>query len=128
MPTHVCVGVSAAERQNPQELLVTVRLTILNPPRFQDHDDLVSTLDYDALIGFVRTTLPARGPFVLIETVADVVASAALELSPRVAEVAVTVAKPTVLKGAGLISVGLTRHASTARLTLGLRATEAAHP
>lgn len=80
------------------------------------------------LLGFVRTTLPARGPFVLIETVADVVASAALELSPRVAEVAVTVAKPTVLKGAGLISVGLTRHASTARLTLGLRATEAAHP
>lgn len=107
---------------------MSLRLTILNPPRFQDHDDLHDTLDYDALIGFIRSGLPARGPFVLIETVADVVVAAALELSPRVAEATVTVAKPAVLKGAGLVSVGLTRHASTARLTLGLRAAEGAHP
>lgn len=114
VPVRLRLGVPDAERAEAQTILVCVSLDLFDPPAFPRSDRLVDTIDYDAIIGFLREDLPARGDIHLIETVADLVATYVLGLSPRIAFVDVTVKKPSVLDGQGLVSVSLRRHADKA--------------
>lgn len=112
VPTQLRLGVSAAERAAPQAILVSVTAELAEGPR---EDTLESTVDYDALIGFVRDGLPSAGPVLLIETVAQRVAQAALALSPEIAAVTVEVKKPSVLAASGgMVSVRLRQVRSAA--------------
>lgn len=103
----VRVGVPDPERAAPQQVLISVAMGLDDPPDYQSNDRIGATLDYDRIIGFIREDLiePAH----LIETLADRVAAHCLSLSKRAAWVEVTVKKPSVLQGDGLVSVTLRR-------------------
>ncbi len=103
----VKVGVPDPERAKPQEVRVSVALALDAPPDFTREDRLHQTVDYDRIIGFIHRDLDQ--PAHLIETLADRVARHCLSLSSRALWVEVTVKKPSVLQGDGLVSVTLRR-------------------
>lgn len=107
--TRVHVGVSAEERATRQPLIVSTALHLEAGNSFQDRDSLAQTIDYDAIIGFIRDGLPALAPTQLIETVAERVVAFAFALSPTIGAVEVWVAKPGVLGADGQVSIVLTR-------------------
>jgi dihydroneopterin aldolase len=107
--TRVHVGVSEAERAQKQALVISAALHLPAGPSFEGRDRLEQTIDYDALIGFVRERLPALAPMQLIETVADRVAAFAFTLSPAIEAVEVKIVKPAVMGAHGAVSVSLTR-------------------
>lgn len=101
------LGVSDSERAAPQDVLVSIALTLARVPLARD--DLAHTIDYDHIIGFVQEALPAMPPVKLLETTAERIASFCLSLSADALEVEVIVKKPSVLKGNGLVSILLRR-------------------
>lgn len=103
----VRVGVPAPERATPQEVRISVTLTLADPPAYAEHDRIGATVDYDRILHFIRDDLGA--PAHLIETLADRVAGHCLSLSERALWVEVTVKKPSVLSGDGLVSVSIRR-------------------
>lgn len=123
IPVRLSLGVPDAERARLQDVLVSLSLTVEAPPS-PTRDDLAQTIDYDAVIHFLRDGLPAEGPMHLIETVADRIAAYVLSLSARIDAVDVTVKKPSVLAAPAMVSVSLTRHADPARRRHGLTIAE----
>ncbi len=109
LPTRLHVGVSEAERTHKQVLVVSTALHLTAGPSFEGRDQLGETIDYDAIIGFVRDRLPQLGPAQLIETVADRVAAFAFTVSERIDAVDVWIVKPAVLGAEGAVSVSLSR-------------------
>lgn len=103
----VRVGVPAPERASPQEVRICVALALADPPDYVAHDRIGATIDYDRIIHFIRDDLGA--PAHLIETLADRVAGHCLSLSERARWVEVTVKKPSVLSGDGMVSVCIRR-------------------
>jgi dihydroneopterin aldolase len=90
LKTRCHIGVPDEERALPQELLVSVKLSVTTPFHAMA-DDLARTLDYAALAGEIQRLAAAR-PRRLIETLAADVAALGLE-SAGVAAVEVTVEK-----------------------------------
>lgn len=103
----VRVGVPEPERANPQEVRISVTMALSDPPAYPAHDRIGATVDYDRILHFIRDDLGA--PAHLIETLADRVAGHCLSLSERARWVEVTVKKPSVLSGDGLVSVTIRR-------------------
>lgn len=103
----VRVGVPDPERANPQEVRISVSMGLADPPNFVAHDRIGATLDYDRILHFIRDDLGA--PAHLIETLADRVAGHCLSLSDRALWVEVTVKKPSVLSGDGMVAVSIRR-------------------
>jgi len=110
--TRVHVGVSQAERAHKQALVISTALHLAPGPSYEGNDSLAHTIDYDAIIGFVRDTLPQMQPTQLIETVADRVAAFAFSLSTRIKAVEVRIVKPAVMGAEGAVSVSLLRNRS----------------
>jgi len=96
------------ERAHPQEVRISVVLGLTAPPAFAGGEDRIgATIDYDRIINFIREDL---GPAAhLIETLADRVAGHCLSLSARARWVDVTVKKPSVLSGDGMVAVTIRR-------------------
>ncbi len=103
----VRVGVPDPERARPQEVRISVALGLAEPPLYAEHDRIAATVDYDRILHFIRDDLGA--PAHLIETLADRVAGHCLSLSPRALWVEVTVKKPSVLSGDGVVAVTIRR-------------------
>jgi dihydroneopterin aldolase len=103
----VRVGVPEPERAQPQEVRVSVAMALSQPAHFSNNDRIGATVDYDRILRFIHRDLGE--PAHLIETLADRVAVHCLELSPRALWVEVSVKKPSVLSGEGLVSVTLRR-------------------
>ena len=103
----VRVGVPEPERATPQEVRVSVTMALDDPPDYTRNDRIGATLDYDRIIHFIRDDLGA--PAHLIETLADRVAGHCLSLSDRARWVEVTVKKPSVLSGDGMVAVSIRR-------------------
>lgn len=103
----VRVGVPAPERAAPQEVRISVAMALSEPPNYTKTDRIGATVDYDRIIHFIRDDLGA--PAHLIETLADRVAMHCLSLSPRARWVEVTVKKPSVLSGDGMVAVTIRR-------------------
>ena len=103
----VRVGVPDPERASPQEVRICVVMALTEPPHFPSHDRIIATVDYDRIIHFIRDDLGA--PAHLIETLADRVAGHCLSLSDRARWVEVTVKKPSVLSGDGMVAVTVRR-------------------
>ena len=103
----VQVGVPDPERANPQEVRISVALALDEPPHYPSNDRIGATVDYDRILHFIRDDLGA--PAHLIETLADRVAGHCLSLSERARWVEVTVKKPSVLSGDGLVAVTIRR-------------------
>ncbi len=103
----VRVGVPDPERANPQEVRISVAMALGDIPRFTEEDRIGATVDYDRILHFIRDDLGA--PAHLIETLADRVAGHCLSLSERALWVEVTVKKPSVLSGDGLVAVMIRR-------------------
>ncbi len=106
----VRVGVPDPERAVPQEVRICVALALGALPDFPSHDRIGATVDYDRIIHFIRDDLGE--PAHLIETLADRVAGHCLSLSERALWVEVTVKKPSVLSGDGLVAVTIRRERS----------------
>lgn len=106
----VRVGVPDPERAVPQEVRISVALALGALPDFTMHDRIGATVDYDRIIHFIRDDLGE--PAHLIETLADRVAGHCLSLSDRALWVEVTVKKPSVLSGDGLVAVTIRRDRS----------------
>ena len=106
-PALAHVGVTEAERDKAQTLIVSVALHLSEP---EEYDDKIhSTIDYDRIIGFLRDEL---GEARLIETIAERIVTHCFTLSPRVIAAEATIKKPSVLKGEGIVSVSLRRQAA----------------
>ena len=105
LPARLRLGVSPGERAAPQDVCICFEIDLAHPP-FADR--IEDTLNYDDVIGFVRDGLDARGPFQLIETVAETCALHVVSLSGLVTKVRVTVKKPSVLAAPALVSVTFT--------------------
>ena len=103
----VRVGVPAPERATPQEVRISVTLALNDPPPYTKNDRIGATVDYDRIIHFIRDDLGA--PAHLIETLADRVAMHCLSLSTRARWVEVTVKKPSVMSGDGMVAVTIRR-------------------
>lgn len=103
----VRVGVPDPERATPQEVRISVTLALADPPDFTRHDRIGATTDYDRILHFIRDDLGE--PAHLIETLSDRVAGHCLSLSDRARWVEVTVKKPSVLSGDGLVAVTIRR-------------------
>jgi len=101
------VGVTEDERREPQELRITLLLHLDLLPAGAS-DDLMDTVDYDAVCGTVLRAVTTRA-FHLIEAVAAAVAEAVLE-AHRVAEVDVRVEKPGALADRGVPWAAVTIH------------------
>lgn len=98
------IGAHAWEQQILQQLLIDIQIQ----NDFTGCNDLLAnTLDYDALCAEV-TAFVESNHFLLIETVADVVAKLIKEKF-AVSELSVTVSKPYAIKNAGNISVTVNR-------------------
>jgi len=107
--TTLHLGVSTEERARPQTVLVSVSLSLFDPPPFTGDPRLSQTVDYDDIIHFIRDGLHQENGIELIETIADRVAAHCLALSPRIAEAEVTVKKPSVLAMPSMVSVTIKR-------------------
>jgi dihydroneopterin aldolase len=105
----VQVGVAEPECATPQEVRISVALGLAAPPDYPENDRISATVDYDKILHFIRDDLGA--PAHLIETLADRVAQHCLSLSPRARWVEVTVKKPSVLSGDGVVAVTIRREA-----------------
>lgn len=103
----VRVGVPEPERAAPQEVRISVALALEAVPDFVENDRIGATIDYDRILHFIRDDLGE--PAHLIETLADRVAGHCMSLGPRVRWVEVTVKKPSVLSGDGMVSVTIRR-------------------
>jgi dihydroneopterin aldolase len=103
----VRVGVPEPERAAPQEVRICVSLAIGEVPDYLANDRIGATVDYDRILHFICDDLGA--PAHLIETLADRVAGHCLALSQRTLWVEVTVKKPSVMSGDGLVSVTIRR-------------------
>src|SRR5215813_1909181 len=103
----VRVGVPEPERAAQQEVRISVTLALEDPPRYARHDRIGATVDYDRILHFIRDDLGE--PAHLIETLADRVAGHCLSLSPRTRWVEVTVKKPSVMSGDGMVAVTIRR-------------------
>lgn len=103
----VRVGVPDPERARPQEVRICVTMALGDPPPFTTTDRIAATVDYDHIIRFIRDDLGP--PAHLIETLADRVARHCLSLSERALWVEVTVKKPSVLSGDGMVSATMRR-------------------
>lgn len=105
------LGVSEGERGREQSVLVSVAVSLTDPPSYAGNPTIADTVDYDDIIRYIRDGLPREGDIKLIETVADRVAAHCLALSPRIVAADVTVKKPSVLMSPGMVSVSIHRGA-----------------
>jgi dihydroneopterin aldolase len=103
----VKVGVPEPERATPQEVRISVTMALAEPPDYVQNDRIGATVDYDRILHFIRDDLGA--PAHLVETLADRVAGHCLSLSDRARWVEVTVKKPSVLSGDGVVAVMIRR-------------------
>lgn len=100
------VGVTAAERRKPQDILVTVTLEA-DLGRACRSDSLADSVDYKAIKARILLLLEKK-PFKLIERVAQRVADIVLD-DVRVARVTVVVQKPGALRHARCSEVEIVR-------------------
>lgn len=115
VPVALRIGLSAAERETAQTVLVSVQVELAAPAPFALGDDLAGAVDYDDILRFLAHDLPTRTPVRLLETLADLIAAHALGLSPQIREATVEVKKPSVLKSiGGMASVSVRRRRGAA--------------
>ena len=103
----VRVGVPEPERAAQQEVRISVTMALDGPPDYTRHDRIGATVDYDRILHFIRDDLGE--PAHLVETLADRVAGHCLSLSARTRWVEVSVKKPSVLSGDGMVAVSIRR-------------------
>jgi FolB domain-containing protein len=111
IPVALYLGVPERERRTKQEVLISVAVYLEEPAPFDMSSRIGDTIDYSEVIRFVQEQLPAAGAFVLIETVAEKVATFALARAMGASSVEVVVKKPSVLMAPAMASVTLRRRA-----------------
>jgi dihydroneopterin aldolase len=98
------LGVHAHEKAAPQRILVHVELAVEDEGSGIGPDDLGRVVDYERVVQAARDTV-ARGHVLLVETLAESVATAAL-VDPRVRTARVCIEKPDAFPD--IASVGVT--------------------
>lgn len=98
------LGVHAHEKAAPQRILVHVELAVEDEGSGIGADDLGRVVDYERVVQAARDTV-ARGHVLLVETLAESVAAAAL-VDPRVRHARVCIEKPDAFPD--IASVGVT--------------------
>lgn len=100
------IGCNASERTAPQELFITISISI-DTWNAAATDDLRNTIDYDQLAQRV-TKMAEHTEFMLVETLAQHVADIVLD-DLRVQNVTVSIVKPGALKNAASAEITINR-------------------
>ena len=103
------LGVHPHEKAAPQRVVVGVELAVRDEaaPSGVGEDDLRRTVDYSAVVRAARTIV-AEGHTLLVETLAERIATAALA-DPRVVRARVRVEKPDAFAEAASVGVSVER-------------------
>ena len=103
------LGVHPHEKAAPQRVVIGVELAVRDEaaPSEVGEDDLRRTVDYSAVVRAARTIV-AEGHTLLVETLAERIAAAALA-DPRVVRARVTVEKPDAFAEAASVGVSVER-------------------
>jgi dihydroneopterin aldolase len=103
------LGVHAHEKAGPQRVVIGVELAVEDPhaPDGIGPDQLDRVVDYEALVKVARR-VAAEGHVLLVETLAERIAAAALE-DRRVRAVRVTVEKPDAFPDVESVGVAVER-------------------
>ena len=94
------VGVTEAERRQPQELLVDITFP-MSLAKAGQHDDLSATIDYAAAAALTQQVASAK-PYNLVEAVAESIAAALLKQFPLVQSVELRIRKFSVPSAASV--------------------------
>lgn len=100
------VGVTEAERRQPQELLVDITFP-LSLAKAGQQDDLTATIDYAAAAALAQQVAAAK-PYNLVEAVAESIAAALLKQFPLIQSVELRLRKFSV-PGANSVGVVIIR-------------------
>ncbi|NKC30001.1 dihydroneopterin aldolase [Falsiroseomonas selenitidurans] len=108
------LGIYAHEKAGPQRILLSVELVVADDfaPAAIGPDDFRRVVDYERLVQTARATV-AQGHVLLVETLAEMVALAALE-DPRVERARVTVEKPDAFTDVATVGVVVERRRKVA--------------
>lgn len=98
------LGVHAHEKAAPQRILIHVELQVEDDGPVIGPDDLGRVVDYERVVQAARDTV-ARGHMLLVETLAESIAAAAL-VDARVLQARVRIEKPDAFPD--IASVGVT--------------------
>ena len=104
------LGVHPHEKAAPQRVVVGVELLVRDEaaPSGVGEDDLRRTVDYSAVVRAARA-IAAEGHTLLVETLAERLALAALAVDPRVVRARVTLEKPDAFAEAASVGVSVER-------------------
>lgn len=100
------VGVTEAERRQPQDLLVDITFP-LSLAKAGQHDDFNATVDYAAASALAQQVAAAK-PYNLVEAVGEAIAAALLKQFPLITTVELCLHKFSV-PGAEFVGVAITR-------------------
>lgn len=104
------LGVHPHEKAAPQRVVVGVELLVHDEaaPSGVGEDDLRRTVDYSAMVRAARA-IAAEGHTLLVETLAERLALAALAVDPRVVRARVALEKPDAFAEAAGVGVSVER-------------------
>lgn len=104
------LGVHPHEKAAPQRVVVGVELLVRDEaaPSGVGEDDLRRTVDYSAVVRAARA-IAAEGHTLLVETLAERLALAALAVDPRVVRAWASVEKPDAFEEAASVGVWVER-------------------
>jgi dihydroneopterin aldolase len=103
------LGIHPHEKAGPQRIRIGVELVVQDDaaPSGVGPDDFRRVVDYEALVKLAREVV-ARGHILLVETLAERIALAALE-DPRVERARVTVEKPAAFPDVDTVGIAIER-------------------
>ena len=104
------LGVHAHEKAAPQRILIHVELQVEDEGAGIGPDDLGRVVDYERVVQAARDTV-ARGHMLLVETLAESIAAAAL-VDPRVVQARVRIEKPDAFPDIASVGVTIARSRS----------------
>ena len=105
--TSVRIGAYTSEQSAPQEVVVSITLTVPAPARHTS-EDLADVVDYDHLARYVTEDWPQRPHTNLLETLAEDLMAKCLS-DPRVASATVGLIKTGMYPNSNGVGVQLTR-------------------
>ncbi len=109
LEVELSVGVRDWERSPDKTQLVLIDVDLERPCPPEPPEDIAGTIDYGAIVRFVREDLAGRGHTDLLETLAYALSSFCLESFP-IERCRVRLSKPHVYNGLATPSVEIVRH------------------
>ena len=110
LEVHVLTGIYSEETHLPQPLRISVKVDLDCPAHFAADTPLEASKNYMDIKAAMSTALPQGIHFVLIEAVADQIATTLFDQDVRVLRVEVVIVKLAIAEASESIGITLVRH------------------